>query len=79
MYLKVAIIYGYKFRRIFKIVDLAGINFSCFAITCSINLKICDKLLILAGTIFLAKMGQFAKIAKSSPLKIVTLRIYIYI
>ena len=42
-YLKVTIIYGYKFWRILKIVDLAGINFSDFAITCSINSKMCDK------------------------------------
>ena len=34
--------YGYTFYRILKIVDLAGINFSNFAITCSINSKICD-------------------------------------
>ena len=27
----------------FEIVDLAGINFSDFAITCSINSKMCDK------------------------------------
>ena len=27
IYLKVTIIYGYKFERILKIVDLAGINF----------------------------------------------------
>ena len=36
-YLKVTIIYGYKFYRILKIVDLAHINFSDFAIVCSIN------------------------------------------
>ena len=29
--------------RILKIVDLSGINFSDFAITCSINSKMCDK------------------------------------
>ena len=39
-YHKVTIIYGYKFQRILKIVDLASINFSDFAIICSINLKI---------------------------------------
>ena len=37
--------------------DLAGINFNDFAITCSINLKMCDKL-ILAGTIFSQKMAS---------------------
>ena len=41
-YLKVTIIYGYKIVCL-KIVDLAGINFSDFAITCSINSKMCDK------------------------------------
>ena len=43
MYLRATIIYGYKFYQIWKIVDLAGINFSDFAITCSINSKMCDK------------------------------------
>ena len=35
-YLRATIIYGYKFYRILKIVDLMGSNFSDFAITCSI-------------------------------------------
>ena len=43
MYLWVTIICGYKFKRILKIVDLAGINFSDFAITCSIYSNMCDK------------------------------------
>ena len=34
---------GTNFSGILKIVDLAGINFSYFAITCSINSKMCDK------------------------------------
>ena len=42
-YLKVTIIYGYKFYQILKIVDLPRINLSDFAIICSINLKIYDK------------------------------------
>ena len=32
--------------------DLAGINFSNFAITCSIYSKMCDEFKILTGTIF---------------------------
>ena len=44
-YLRATIIYGYKFERILKIVDLARNNFSDFAITCSINSKMCDKFL----------------------------------
>ena len=32
--------------------DLAGINFSDFAITYSIYLKMCDENVILVGTIF---------------------------
>ena len=43
MYLRATIIYGYTFLRILKIVDLALINFTDFAITCSINSKRCDK------------------------------------
>ena len=43
IYLKVTIINEYKFWWILKIVDIAGINFSDFAITFSINSKICDK------------------------------------
>ena len=39
---------GYYYLRVqiladFENVDLAGINFSDFAITCSINSKMCDK------------------------------------
>ena len=41
-------------ERILKIVDLAGINFSNLAITCSINSKMC---LILAGAFFLGENG----------------------
>ena len=48
--------------------DLAGINFSDFAITCSIYLKMCDNV-ILAGSIFLAKMGKFANFVKLSTRK----------
>ena len=43
-YLKVTIIYGYiQILGDLKIVDLAGINFSDYAITCSINSKMRDK------------------------------------
>ena len=48
---------GYYYLRVQILSDflnsgfLAGIKFSDFAITCSINSKMCDKL-ILAGTIF---------------------------
>ena len=45
------IIYGYKFYRILKIVDLAGI--SDFAITCSINSRMCDDEFNIAGVQFL--------------------------
>ena len=34
---------GTNFSGFLKIVDLAGINFSDFAITCSINSKKCDE------------------------------------
>ena len=49
--------------------DLVGINFSDFAITCSINSKMCDKFNISMLNFFLAKMGQFAKIYKLVPAK----------
>ena len=44
--------------------DLAGINFSDFAITCSIYFKMCD-IFVLAAKI-LAKMGQLANFTKLS-------------
>ena len=40
VYLRPTIIYGYKFLRILKIVDLAVIKYSDFAITCSIYSEI---------------------------------------
>ena len=52
-YLKVTIIYGYiQILADFENSGFTGINFSDFTITCSINSKMCDKILILVGTIF---------------------------
>ena len=46
--------------------DLAGINFSDFAIACSIYSKMCDEI---SGYNFVEKMGQFANFAKLSTRK----------
>ena len=42
-YLRLLLFTGTNFGGFLKIVDLAGINFSDFAITCSINSKLCNK------------------------------------
>ena len=51
-YLRATIIYAYKFYRILKIVDLAGINFSDFAQLLVLLIQKSVMNLILAGTIF---------------------------
>ena len=53
--------------------DLSGINFSDFAITCSIYLKKCDEFDVSGYIQFLVKMGQFANFARY-PQTIVSLR-----
>ena len=52
-YLRVLLCTSTDFKRILKITDLVGINFSDFAITCSIYLQMCGVVnLILRGTSF---------------------------
>ena len=63
VYLRLLLFMGTNSSGI-KIVDLAGINFSNFAITCSIYFKMCDEFNTSRYNFYLAQMGQLNNFAK---------------